>query len=390
MTQHNPLFKSRLSTGAFYFAAGLIFASWASRIPDVKDSLDLSDGTLGTLLLSIPAGQLTMMAISGYLVTRFGSKVTLISALLAYMSILLCIPSASSAVGLMAVLFCFGIASNLLNISVNTQACEVETKYGRNIMSSFHGLWSLGAVSGGLTGMLFAHLGCSISTHYFCVAIFSLMLLIVSSRNLLSSEAVRKDPAKNGLLSLKKIDVTIILLAFIAFGGMFCEGTLFDWSSVYFASVVRPDDGLIRLGYVAGLGTMTIGRFCADRFVARYHAPVVLQVCGMLVVTGLLLATLLPTLLCATLGFMFVGIGISSIIPICFSLAGHQNKIPTGIAITAVSSVSFFGFLIGPPLIGYMSDWFDLRVALGSASLIGLLITVLSLALRRRLSRLEA
>lgn len=170
----------------------------------------------------------------------------------------------------------------------------------------------------------------------------------------------------------------------IGFAGMFSEGTLFDWSSVYFTTEVPIDASRARLGYIAGMAAMTTGRFLADRFVTRYGAPSVLRVAGSMISVGLLLAVLLPTPLLATLGFILVGFGICSIVPTCYSLAGRLESVESGIAITLVSSVSFIGFLIGPPLIGLLSELTSLRIALGLASLFGFLIILLSSRLRRK------
>ena len=378
----DKLLRTRICACTFYCIAGLVFASWASRIPDVKQMLSLSDGDLGLALLAIPVGQLTMMAFSGYLVTEFGSRITLYISTLAYILVLNCIPFISAMNGLVCNLFFFGAAANLLNIALNTQACAIEDEYKKNIMSSFHGVWSLGGVIGGLIGMYFARTDFSISTHYLFVALIGIGLSSLCHTYLLSDKAVGDNFQNGKNFSISNLNKTIFLLGFIAFGGMFCEGTLFDWSSVYFATVVRPDDNLIRLGYVAGLGTMTIGRFCADRLVYRFHASTVLRVSGIIITVGLSLATLFPDIVTATAGFMLVGIGISSIVPICYSIAGHQEKIPAGIAITAVSSISFIGFMIGPPVIGFISEWINLRIALAMASLLGFMIVTLSAKLQ--------
>lgn len=230
MSDLSDLARKRVAVAAYYFVPGLVFASWASRIPDVKHLLHLNNGQLGSILLAIPLGQLLMMG----------------------------------------------------------------------------------------------------------------------------------------------------------FAGMFCEGTVYDWSGVYFTSVVKPDEVFIRAGYVAGMGAMTLGRFLADGFVTRYGAAKVLKVCGLLILCGLLLATLLPYLVTATLGFLLVGFGISSSVPICYSIAGKLGTVKASIAITIVSSISFFGFLIGPPVIGWLAEAFNLRVALSIASLLGLTIVILSRRVKNR------
>ena len=326
-----------------------------------------------------------MMAVSGYLVNRFGSRITLILSTVTYAIVLTSIPFSHDFAALFLTLLLFGAAANLVNIALNTQACALEGISGRNIMSSFHGLWSLGGLSGGILGVLFIRSGVPIPVHYAGIAALCLCMALSGGRRLIADNRTSKpgDADTRGSLSLSGIDRTILLLGVIGFGGMFCEGTLFDWSGVYFATVVRPDEGLVRAGYIAGMGAMTLGRFLADGFVARYRASAVLRGCGLLITSGLLSAVVFPYLLTATLGFLLVGFGISSIVPICYSMAGRQRSMSASIAITVVSSVSFVGFMVGPPLIGLLSEAFDLRIALGAASLFGLFIVLLAGRIKR-------
>lgn len=369
--------RIRLSIFYFYFIMGLIFASWASRIPDIKSSLHLNDGQLGQVLFAMPLGQLLMMVVSGYLVNKFGSRIILIAAMTLYAIALTFIPQANSFIQLFLVLFFFGITSNMANIAVNTQAVSLEALYKRNIMSSFHGLWSLGGLTGGILGAVFAETKFSIFTHLVIILILGVIGIIIFSRGLLGQDIKENSDAKSSKKAFK-LDSAIIILGLIGFGSMFCEGTMFDWSSVYFSTIIKPDETFVRMGYIASMGAMTFGRFVADRFVNRYQASVVLRFCGILITSGLLLATVAPGLIISTFGFLLIGLGVSSIVPICYSAAGRLKTMSASIAITAVSSISFLGFMIGPPLIGLLSEITDLRIALLAASSFGILIIILS------------
>lgn len=368
--------QTRIAIAANYFVAGLIFASWASRIPDIARSLRLDDGTLGAALFAIPVGQMAMMAVSGYLTGRCGSGRMLVAGITAYAAVLNLIPAASGFLGLFGVLVLFGASANLVNIALNTQACDAETLYGRNIMASFHGIWSLGGLTGGMVGMAFAHCSDDITAHFLTVGILGIATVAVSAGRFAADRKNEATGKHRPLLS--KIDKALIFLGIMGFAGMFCEGTLFDWSGVYFATVVRPSDGLIRLGYVTGMGMMTLGRFIADGLTTRYGTDAVLKTSGCCIAVGLLMLSVFPSLIPATLGFMLVGMGISSIVPICYSLAGHHGKFTASTAITIVSSVSFLGFMIGPPLIGFIAQASNLRIALGSASTFGLLVAIIA------------
>ncbi len=379
------LARKRLAVAACYFVPGVVFASWASRIPDIKHLLHLGNGELGTVLFAIPIGQLLMMAFSGVLVNKFGSKKMLILSEVLYAVALFCIGCSSSVVALTTALVGFGMMANLMNIATNTQACLVEKMYGRNIMSSFHGLWSLGGFAGGIIGALFANTLLPIEAHYAVVVVLSFAILGAGLRFLVNDATAKAEEEDVPKFSFKTIDPVLFLLGLMGFAGMFCEGTVYDWSSVYFASVVKPDETFIRAGYVAGMGAMTLGRFCADGFVTKYGPSRVLKTCGALILVGLWLAAALPYLVPATLGFLLVGFGISSSVPICYSIAGKLGTVKASIAITIVSSISFFGFLVGPPVIGWLSEATGLRIALAIAACLGLMIAFVSVKVSKRL-----
>lgn len=374
----SELVRKRAAVAAYYFVPGVVFASWASRIPDVKHLLHLSNGQLGSVLFAIPIGQLLMMTFSGILVSKLGSKKMLVVAEVLYASALLSIGLCHTAFHLILCLVSFGMMANLMNIATNTQACFLEKMYGRNIMSSFHGLWSLGGFAGGIVGAVFANTCLPISAHFGVVLVGSLMIIAIGFRYLVDDQTAQAEEEEVPKFSFRSIDPTLFLLGLMGFGGMFCEGTVYDWSSVYFSSVVRPADEFLRAGYVAGMGAMTLGRFLADSFVTKYGASKVLKTCGGLIVVGLWMATALPYLVTATLGFLLVGFGISSSVPICYSIAGKLGTMKASIALTIVSSISFFGFLVGPPIIGWLSEATNLRVALSLAACFGLFIAFIA------------
>ncbi len=384
METNKDLRRKRLAVAAYYFVPGVVFASWASRIPDVKHILHLSNGQLGSVLFAIPIGQLLMMAFSGVLVNKFGSKKMLVLSEIVYAAVLVGIGASSSVFHLILALIGFGMMANLMNIATNTQACLVEKMYGRNIMSSFHGLWSLGGFAGGIIGALFANTVLPIEVHFGVILAMSLIIVALGFRHLVNDATAQAEEEDVPKFSFRTIDPVLFLLGLMGFAGMFCEGTVYDWSSVYFSSVVKPDEAFIRAGYVAGMGAMTLGRFLADGFVTKYGPSRVLKTCGGLIVTGLWLAAALPYLVTATLGFLLVGFGISSSVPICYSIAGKLGTIKASIAITIVSSISFFGFLVGPPVIGWISEATNLRIALSIAACLGLMIAFVSVKVSKR------
>lgn len=376
----------RIAVSMYYFSTGVVFASWASRIPDIKHMLHLSDGQLGSILFAIPIGQLCIMAFSGYIVSKFGSKKMLIFATLMYAFVLFLIGFGDSYIHLFVTLIFFGVFANILNIATNTQACCLEKMYGRNIMSSFHGLWSLGGFAGGIIGSFFAKTALPIPVHFATIFLISAVIVFSGARHLVQKDTIG-DNGTEQKWSFKHIDPTLILLGLMGFGGMFCEGTVYDWSGVYFSTVVKPSDSLVRLGYIAGMGAMATGRFLADGFVTKYGSSKVLKTCGCLILSGLVMTTTLPYLIPATVGFLLVGFGISSTVPICYSIAGKLGTLKASIAIAAVSSISFLGFLVGPPVIGLLSELTNLRIALSIAACFGLFIAFMASRVEKRTER---
>lgn len=369
----------RISAAAFYFLQGLIFASWASRIPDIKNALGMNEAQLGAVLFLIPVGQLSVMALSGYLVSRFGSRVTLLAASVAYAAALVLLGVAQTIMQLSAGMVFFGMSANLFNISVNTQAVGIERLYRRSIMASFHGLWSLAGFFGGLISVFMVAADITPLVHFSVVSVFALCVVFLMGRSVLPRDETRhadKEAVNKKIFT--KPDKLVVILGIMAFGSMVCEGTMFDWSAVYFEEVVGPPKNLIRLGYIASMCSMAGGRFAADRLITRFGVVNVLKASGLTIAAGLLLAVVFPVLPVATAGFLLVGLGVSSIVPICYSLAGKGSSMLPGVAIAMVSTIGFLGFLVGPPVIGFVGHSLGLRWALGGISLAGIAITVLA------------
>ena len=159
---------------------------------------------------------------------------------------------------------------------------------------------------------------------------------------------------------------------------MLSEGAMFDWAGVYFQKVVRPDPALVTVGYVACMSTMALGRFLSDFFTHRFGATRMLQVSSALITSGLLLAVALPRLVPAVIGFLLVGFGIASVVPLSYSAAGRATTVSPGVALALVSTIGFLGFLLGPPLIGFLAQLSSLRVAMGAVAVVATGVGILA------------
>lgn len=366
--------RIRIAVSLFFFCQGLAFSSWASRIPTIMDKLHLSEAQLGTILLMLPIGQLITMPISGKVVTTYGSAKVMRIAAIIYALILCSIGFANNIYQLGAILLSFGIVGNMCNIAVNTQGVAAEKMYKRSIMSSFHGAWSIAGFTGALIGLLTMNLG--IDTHIHFLIIFCLIVINtwINYSHLIPGKG---DPQHRSSFFTKP-ESSMIQLGIIGFFSMATEGAMFDWSGVYFKDIVRAPENLIIVGYASFMVTMAIGRFIGDWVISRIGRKNTLQISGILMFTGMILSVVFPDFWVCTAAFMLVGIGVACNVPTVYSLAGQNKKIPSGVALAMVSSISYLGFLMGPPMIGYIAEIFNLQYSFGLIAFFGLFMLIMS------------
>jgi MFS family permease len=362
----------RIAVGAMFFMAGLSFSSWASRIATVQQTMGLSDAALGAVLFSLPVGLMCSLPFSGWIITKIGSRKLLISALLVYATALVSLGLAQNTFQLIICLVCFGFSSNAVNISVNTQAVATEELYKRPIMASFHGLWSLAGFAGAGVGTFM--IANNISPLYH----FLLMLVVIFTGVIIAARYLKDDKVTDPGPVFVMPDHSLIKLGVIAFCSMICEGAMFDWSVIYFKKVVLAPPAFVGVGFTAFMLTMAAGRFRADWFAHRYGLKRTLQVSGALTATGLLIAVAFPYVYTAIAGFLLVGVGVSSVVPMVFSAAGKSKTMQPGVALAAVSTIGFLGFLVGPPIIGFIAGMATLRVSFILIAAMGVSVVIVS------------
>jgi MFS family permease len=370
----------RIAVGVLFFMAGLCFASWASRIATVQQKMGLSDAALGAVLFSLPVGLMCSLPFSGLVITKIGSKRLLLSAIIVYGIALLSLGLAQNTFQLVICLVCYGFASNAVNISVNTQAVAAEGMYDKPIMASFHGLWSLAGFTGAGIGTFMIGHRVDPFHHFIIILIILFIGVIFASRYLYDDYGVAKNEAASSLSLVERLRLVIPLLTLgsIAFCSMICEGAMFDWSVIYFKKVLIEPIALQGAGFTAFMLTMAGGRFVADWFAHRFGQKRTLQISGSLTTTGLLIAVIFPYFYTAMAGFLLVGAGVSSVVPMVFSAAGKSKTMSPGVALAAVSTIGFIGFLVGPPVIGFIAGLATLRASFVFIAVMGTSVVVLS------------
>lgn len=365
--------RIRFAVGMFYFGMGLSFATWASRIPDIKAALNLTEGDLGSILFALPMGQLIVMPFSGKMVTKFGSHRVLIFALIMYVLSLANLGLATTGLQLSVGLFLFGLFGNLANIAVNTQGVYTEVLFKKTIMSSFHGMWSFAGFTGALVGLAMLALNLTPLHHFLIVGVVVLLMIAFNFQFLIrAKEKIKHNTEKKKIFV--KPDSGLIWLGVIGFCSMASEGVMFDWSGVYFKDIVQAPGPLVVLGYTSFMIMMASGRFLGDGLINKFGRERVMQISGVMISAGLFTAVFLPYIIPCTIAFMAVGLGVATIVPTVYSMAGKNPTVPAGEALTIVSSVSFLGFLMGPPVIGHIAQNFGLRFSFAFIGIFGVLI----------------
>ena len=370
---------NRRGVSMFFFLHGLCFASWASRIPTIQSELNLSASSLGTILFALPLGFFISLAFAGWLIAKIGSKKAVVLSSTLYSLSLVGIGLSTSPLQVAASLLLFGFFANMLNISVNTQAVAVEELYQKRLMATFHGLWSVAGFAGAAFGTWMIGKSVPPLQHFIFVCLFVLIGIAISAFYLVEKD--KQTDKKNPILALP--DKSLLGLGFIAFCSMMVEGAMFDWSGVYFMNVIKVNSELTGIGYTTFMVSMAGMRFLADALAGRFGLRWILQTSGMLATIGLLLAVVLPQLIPSLLGFLLIGMGVSSVVPMVYSAAGKSKTMSAGMAITAVSSLGFMGFLIGPPLMGFIADAFSLRGSFLALTIMSVAVVVISSLLRR-------
>ena len=370
--------RARLAVSALFTLSGFCFATWASRIPDLKATLHLSEGQLGRLLLALPAGSVVALPLAGWLTDTVGARRVVLSAAALYALTLPLLGLAPTAWWLAGGLALLGFGGDLLNISMNAQALDVQDTYGAHkpIIGAFHGTWSLAGFGAGLLAAGLLKLEISPLAHFLGVAAALLILLAIATPALPATPTAPKGAGPGFVF--RRPDAVILRLGFIALCGLICEGTMYDWSGVYFQRVVHAPKAWVPAGYAAFLATMTIGRFLSDAVSTRLGAARTLQVSSGLMAAGLTLAVAFPALPTALLGFALVGAGTAAVIPLTYAAAGRTTTVSPAVGIAMVSTFGFFGFLAGPPAIGFLAEWGTLRLSFAVVAVVALGVGVLA------------
>lgn len=365
---------SRIAAGFFFFACGLIFASWAARIPYIKDQFQLNEAELGGVLFMLPLGSFLALPFAGWVVHKLGSKTICFVSAVLYAIILVGISFVKTVTLLSICLFFFGFLGDILNIAMNTQGLDVQKQLNKPILSSFHAMWSVGAFTGALIGGWTLKFQLSMTVHYLIIMGMIILFSLVAVKYLLQENDQEDDDKP----LFAKPDKALWVIGLICLCGTLCEGAMADWSALYYRQIINDIGKVSTTGFTAYIFFMSLGRFLGDRVIMQLGYRKVMMLDSFLIAGGLLLAIGIATPWAVLMGFAMAGFGVSTIIPVAYTIAGQAETMKPSVALAAVSTIGFSGFLIGPPVIGFIAHSTGLRYALLLVVLLGILIYFMS------------
>jgi predicted MFS family arabinose efflux permease len=372
-TTADPLPAARLSTRMIFFSSGLVNAAWAPLVPFAKARTGLGTASFGAVLIGLGVGAVLIMPLVSWGLSRHGARrcMGVSCALLTLMLPLLGI--LSSPLGLALALLCFGFGLGGLDAAMNAQAVEVEVRSARPLMSGFHGMFSIGGLTGSLGLTLLLASGLSVPGA--AVATTAIFLVIWATR-VIGLLPGFEPPAADGRPSSLRLAVhpTVVLIGGLCFIGFLGEGATLDWSALFLhgKGLATAYGGI---GYAAFSVTMAAGRLTGDRVVKRFHVVPVLRVSAVVAALGWAVAVLVPGP-AAVAGFALVGLGAANIVPLLFGAVARVPGVPTSVSIPLVTALGYAGMLCGPAMIGFAAAATSLGVALSGVGALLLLVVV--------------
>jgi len=377
--------RIRLAVIAVFAVHGFIFASWAVRVPAVKQQTGASSAALGFALLGLSAGAVATMVIAGALCRRFGSsRLAVVSCALLSVTLVLP-PLAHSAMALGLALLVFGAAYGCLNVAMNSVAVDLVAALRRPVMPGFHAAWSFGGLAGaGLGGLLAPHL--SPARDLALVALAGLLVTAVAGRTLITGavpgfaaeeESASSRPARawRGPRGILRTGRTVGLFGLIALCTAYDEGAIGDWSALHLRQDLGASASLAAAGYAAFTLAEATGRLSGTTLIERLGRTRVLVLGGLTACAGMLAASLAPDVAVALAGFAATGAGLANLFPAAMASAG---RLAGSDGVVIASTLGYSGFLLGPPAIGLLASQFGLRAGLVTLSFLALAAAVIA------------
>ena len=359
----------RVANTVFFFVSGFGYSSWASRIPDIKNQLHLTEAQFGAVLFAFPIGLMFTMPITGKLLNKYTSRFCMVLGAVMF-NIMLSLPGFASYVWqLIIILLIFGASRNIFNLSINAQSLEVQKLYPKSIITRFHAVWSIAVFSGAGLGYVMVTQHIAPSYHLLGVSVFMMALTACFYPLSIHNEPV---PVKKKFFSMP--EKNLVKFALICFVSMACENTMYDWSGIYFENILKASPKLTSAAFVFFATAVTLGRIFGDYGVMKFGTKKILLYSGILITLGFGICFILPYAYPTIFGYVLIGFGVSCVVPLVFSIAGRSSKLSSGSALTSISTIGYLGFLLVPPMVGFISEYLSMKWAFLIMALLGILM----------------
>jgi len=375
--------QARVAVALCFFLNAVLYANLVPRLPEVKADLGLSNSSLGAALAALPLGALLAALASAPLIRRFSSARIATSGLVLLGLAVWAVAVAPNWPALAAALLVAGALDAVVDVAQNAHGLRVQRLYGRSILNGFHGIWSIGAVSGGLLGSVAAGLAIPLVVHLGVSALVFGVLALLAFRALLpgdddadrDADAAtdgKETPTLQRTPGRRSAVLALAALGVLAACGAFVEDAGASWSALYLRTELAAGAAAAGLGFVALQGAMTIGRLTGDRVVDRFGQRRVVRVGGALTAAGMGWALAFPSVPTTLVGFALAGLGVATLVPAVYHAADELPGLRRGTGLAVINWLLRIGFLLSPPLIGVLADAMSLRVALLAVVVAGL------------------
>lgn len=383
MTTTEQTTRARKATKTIFLICGLGVSSWAPMVPYAKERLALNDANLGVLLLMLGVGAIVVMPLCGLLANRFGSRIVILCAAIVMALTLPLLLLMTSPIWMGVALFIFGAGVGTVDVAMNAHGVQVQNLSPKPIMSSLHGLFSVGGLIGALVLGLLIKLGLAPVTAAIAIGLLLILIVSFNYKNLFDYQ---KEKAAIHQFSFAAEDSTtssfswltgsVLFLGALCFATFLSEGAMLDWSAIFLRESRGVAEELTGIGYASFSVAMATMRLLGDKIVARLNGKTVVIAGALIAASGLLLVVLTPWIATALLGFILLGIGAANIVPVLFSEGGRLKNVPSTVAIPAITSMGYAGSLAGPALLGFLAHQFSLPIALGFLSMLLILVGI--------------
>ncbi|MBG0562404.1 MFS transporter [Actinoplanes aureus] len=371
---------ARAAVAAVFLTNGALYANVVPRFPQLKADLDLSNVALGAAIAAMPFGALLAGLFAAAAIQRFrSSRVAALGIVLLAVATFL-VAFVPNVFALAAVMFLAGALDSVIDVAQNAHGLRVQRLYGRSIVNSFHGLWSVGAVLGGLMGSAAAGLDLPLGVHLGISAVLFSAVALVAYRFLLpgpdgASPSPASSPAAKRAWPATAVRMLAVLGVLAACGAL-VEDAGASWGAIYLRDELATGAAAAGLAFVALQVAMTAGRLAGDRVVDRFGQRTVVRAGGLLAAAGMGLALAVPSLWTTLAGFALAGLGVATLVPAAMHTADELPGLPAGVGLTVVSWLLRVGFLASPPLVGFVADQTSLRLGLLTVVAAGLVTAV--------------